>query len=685
MNFSQNYLDKMLHSAITYYNLNTQDTTSIPLTFENEHSAIDIFTKSLQYEAYQSLKNSIKPPDNPILYAVNLNTNEPGIVTQINDTISTLMVHTKYTINKSEIKKNIKPLSKKDLDISANKVFQKIQKHKEKLLIKKKERDQKKLLENEFKNNKKLKRKGTHLINTHNKHIEKLTKQTNKINNKLEQLSKNPQTNNDQIQTLTATLENKQLDIDTTNNKIIEKQTELNIIDNNINNYHQMITKQKQDRKKKQLATKKPATKKSSVNNPKKQKNIPLNKIQYHEFDDNLLGGNTITDTNNKELDIKSAVLYPSPVPHERHITALGKCNPNPVLLGSLLYGDAKYGNEFIKIYHGPPGTGKTWRLMKELSNILELSNREKILICAPTNIGVINLYNRAKDFGIHGCLILSINNCPAGFKMPEKQGKNNIVFTTISMRHGRILNNLEFDTIIIDEAAQCKESWIWGLLRHRVTKLLMAGDPQQLPSLVSSDGEKLNYGRSMMERLMDLNFPSEFLNIQRRMHPDIVKFPNEQFYNNQLTTVYSGNYNINAFEIIDIKGIETKVGNSYKNEIEANTIIQLVDKLKLIFSDIVIIVPYKAQYKYLKKLNNNLDIHTIDSFQGKEADAIILSTVRSGSNIGFWKDYRRLNVGLTRAKHVLRIIGNTNTWKSVEGPLKILANSVTHLSVSTG
>ena len=251
-------------------------------------------------------------------------------------------------------------------------------------------------------------------------------------------------------------------------------------------------------------------------------------------------------------------------------------------------------------------------------------------------------------------------------------------------MRHGRILNNIEFNTIIIDEAAQCKESWIWGLLRHRVTKLLMAGDPQQLPSLVSSNGEKLNYGRSMMERLMDLNFPSEFLNIQRRMHPDIVKFPNEQFYNNQLTTVYSGNYNINAFEIIDIKGIETKVGNSYKNEIEANAIIQLVNKLKLIFSDIVIIVPYKAQYKYLKKINNNLDIHTIDSFQGKEADAIILSTVRSGSNIGFWKDYRRLNVGLTRAKHVLRIIGNTNTWKSVEGPLKILANSVTHLSVST-
>ena len=66
-----------------------------------------------------------------------------------------------------------------------------------------------------------------------------------------------------------------------------------------------------------------------------------------------------------------------------------------------------------------------------------------------------------------------------------------------------------------------------------------------------------------------------------------------------------------------------------------------------------------------------NVAVHTLDSFQGKEADVIILSTVRTGNHIGFWNDYRRLNVGLTRAKHILRVIGNTDTWNTQEGPLK--------------
>ena len=65
--------------------------------------------------------------------------------------------------------------------------------------------------------------------------------------------------------------------------------------------------------------------------------------------------------------------------------------------------------------------------------------------------------------------------------------------------------------------------------------------------------------------------------------------------------------------------------------------------------------------------------MHTIDSFQGKEAEAIILTTVRTGNQTGFWNDYRRLNVGMTRAKHALRIIGKLTTWSSSNGPLKKL------------
>ena len=61
--------------------------------------------------------------------------------------------------------------------------------------------------------------------------------------------------------------------------------------------------------------------------------------------------------------------------------------------------------------------------------------------------------------------------------------------------------------------------------------------------------------------------------------------------------------------------------------------------------------------------------INTVDSFQGQEKDIIIVSTVRSNErkDIGFMKDERRINVALTRARHLLIVVGNGNTIGSNE------------------
>mmetsp|Transcript_63832 Transcript_63832/g.54136 ORF Transcript_63832/g.54136 Transcript_63832/m.54136 type:complete len:86 (+) Transcript_63832:848-1105(+) len=63
----------------------------------------------------------------------------------------------------------------------------------------------------------------------------------------------------------------------------------------------------------------------------------------------------------------------------------------------------------------------------------------------------------------------------------------------------------------------------------------------------------------------------------------------------------------------------------------------------------------------------NNIEFNTIDGFQGREMDVIILSLVRSNknSNIGFLKDRRRMNVAITRAKYLLVVIGNIKTLKN--------------------
>ena len=728
MSFSENYLNKILNSAIKYHNFKNKIMDPLPNMLNDKYTAIDLFKQSLNYEAYQNFKQPNDKNINPILCAVNLNTKEPGIIISKNN--EKLCIHTKYSIKTEKTKRKTKPISKKDLDILSDKTYQRLKKHNEKLEKKYLEKKERKDEEIYIKNIKCDTRIETKNLKNIEKKCEKFEKIKTKINQKLEQLEKTPEKYKSTIIKLKEEIINTGDKINDFKNNIELKNNTINKNKDEIEQYNLKKEQQKQLRKnrieenklkkiKKQqeiAAIQEAETIQESENileteniqeseniqetgtiqeseviqeagtileseniQDDKLKKLPLNKIRYSDMFDELHelfqknDPNEIYDTYNKEIHESMVKIYPSPIPFERHIDAFNKCDPNPILLPSLLYGDKKYGSEFITIFNGPPGTGKTWRLMKELENILKIAPRKKILICAPSNIGVINLYNRALSFGIHGCLILSAKHYPDNFKMPEKQGKNNIVFSTISMRHGRILNGIEFNTIIIDEAAQCPESWIWGLLRNRVTKLIMAGDPNQLPALVSDSGKKLNHGRSLIERLMSIEFPSELLDVQRRMHPDIVNFPNKEFYDGKLKTEYQGKYDIQALEIINVNGNEQKVGNSYQNKEECLEIIKQYNKFKETFNDIVVISPYKAQCSLLKSINSNLEIHTVDSFQGREADVIILTTVRTGDSVGFWNDYRRLNVALTRAKHVLRIVGKISTWKKSNNKLKKL------------
>ena len=98
---------------------------------------------------------------------------------------------------------------------------------------------------------------------------------------------------------------------------------------------------------------------------PIRKKKILLNKINPDEIFDELeelmhKKDKEIVHSQNKLINENLVNIYDSPIPYDIHIEAFNNCNPNPVLLQSLLYGDKKYGNEFIKIYQGPPGTGKT-------------------------------------------------------------------------------------------------------------------------------------------------------------------------------------------------------------------------------------------------------------------------------------------------------------------------------------
>ena len=120
--------------------------------------------------------------------------------------------------------------------------------------------------------------------------------------------------------------------------------------------------------------------------------------------------------------------------------------------------------------------------------------------------------------------------------------------------------------------------------------------------------------------------------------------------------------------------------GTSYINTIEADMILKILKHLikqNIKMSSIGVVTPYKGQRIFLqnfisKELEipvysmNTLEINSIDSFQGREKDFIILSTVRSSKSggIGFLNNERRLNVALTRAKFGMIVLGNANVLK---------------------
>ena len=139
------------------------------------------------------------------------------------------------------------------------------------------------------------------------------------------------------------------------------------------------------------------------------------------------------------------------------------------------------------------------------------------------------------------------------------------------------------------------------GLLRPETETLYLVGDTMQLPATVSRDGEQMGHGRSIMERLCDLGVHATKLTVQRRMHPEIVAYPNERFYGGELTTDYTPSTDLSEFtplRIVNVSGAETAVGTSFQNEAEVQAIEDAFEGFSssgVELGQMVIITPYAA------------------------------------------------------------------------------------------
>ncbi|GJT59551.1 probable helicase MAGATAMA 3 [Tanacetum coccineum] len=256
------------------------------------------------------------------------------------------------------------------------------------------------------------------------------------------------------------------------------------------------------------------------------------------------------------------------------------------------------------------------------------------------------------------------------------------IVFSTLSFSGSSLFTKLNrnFDIVVIDEAAQAVEPATLVPLSSGCKQVFLVGDPVQLPATVISPvAEKFGYSMSLFKRFQKAGYPIQMLKTQYRMHPEIRSFPSKEYYDGELedgpdikdkTTRLWHKYRcFGPYCFFDLhEGEERKPdAGSFENMDEVNFVLLMYNKLVSNYpelkssSRVALISPYRQQVKVLgdtfKKSfgmdpEKVVDINTVDGFQGREKDVAIFSCVRSNKEgIGFVKDFRRMNVGITRAR----------------------------------
>ncbi|KAK2992800.1 hypothetical protein RJ640_009097 [Escallonia rubra] len=279
------------------------------------------------------------------------------------------------------------------------------------------------------------------------------------------------------------------------------------------------------------------------------------------------------------------------------------------------------------------------------------------------------------------------------------------IVFSTLSFSGSALFSkvNRTFDVVIIDEAAQAVGSFSLFIvepatlvpLANGCKQVFLVGDPVQLPATVISPvAEKFGYGMSLFKRFQRAGYPVHMLKTQYRMHPEIRSFPSREFYAEALEDGPDVKDNTKRswhkyrcfgpfcfFDLHEGRESQPSGSGSWENVDEVDFVLLIYQKLVSghpelkSSSRLAIISPYRHQVKLLRdrfrqtfgvESDKVVDINTVDGFQGREKDVAIFSCVRASKDrgIGFVADFRRMNVGITRARSSVLVVGSATALK---------------------
>ncbi|XP_043952252.1 putative helicase mov-10-B.1 isoform X2 [Gambusia affinis] len=318
-----------------------------------------------------------------------------------------------------------------------------------------------------------------------------------------------------------------------------------------------------------------------------------------------------------------------------------------------------------------------------------------------------------------------SFNVTTNSFEIPTKRElmTYQIMVTTLQTAGRLVTGGIppdHYSYIIVDEAGQAIETEclipIAGLLKPQSGQVVLAGDPKQLgPIILSKIAERNGLGVSMLERLMtDIRlykqhkingFNSRYMTKllrNYRSHPALLKIPNELFYNSELQFCSSlEDCLYSDWELLPRKDFPLMfhgVAGMKEQDLNSPSVYNMaeVDVLKDYLKSLIkyrrrngldkigpkeigIVTPYTKQVEKInaafhkdkdlvKEDLENVLVGTVEIFQGKESDVILMSTVRSNPgltapnqhfSLGFVKDEKRFNVAMTRARNLLVVVGD--------------------------
>jgi superfamily I DNA and/or RNA helicase len=256
------------------------------------------------------------------------------------------------------------------------------------------------------------------------------------------------------------------------------------------------------------------------------------------------------------------------------------------------------------------------------------------------------------------------------------------VVLATLTSLDGPALAGRAFDLAVVDEATQAVEPGAY-LALLRAGRAVLAGDHLQLPpTVLSADAQAGGLGISLFERLALLHGDGAKVTLaeQHRMNERIMRFPSDALYGGLLRAhpaVAAHALDDAPLEVIDTsgRGFEeaTPEGSDSKvNEGEAELVAAEVERILALGvapGGVAVISAYGAQVQRLRqllapRLDEGLEVDTVDGFQGREKEAVVVSLVRANEagEVGFLADVRRMNVALTRARRKLVVVGDGAT-----------------------